>query len=160
MRSAPHHMLGILRMRSEEHTSELQSRLHLVCRLLLEKKKNASMTPPAACCKDVKKQFCVGHGSTAVDVVAVAVVTVDRKSCAIVDTDTRLFCDVVCATASHTLLMLASIHTLEPTPLTHTGTTPLLHPNIPPHHHHFPQTALFIFIPPPPFLYILFFFFK
>src|SRR2546422_8532758 len=28
---------GILR--SEEHTSELQSRLHLVCRLLLEKKK-------------------------------------------------------------------------------------------------------------------------
>src|SRR2546429_3682164 len=31
---------GALRMlRSEEHTSELQSRLHLVCRLLLEKKK-------------------------------------------------------------------------------------------------------------------------
>ena len=28
--------------RSEEHTSELQSRLHLVCRLLLEKKKSAS----------------------------------------------------------------------------------------------------------------------
>src|SRR2546429_2351533 len=27
-------------MRSEEHTSELQSRLHLVCRLLLEKKNN------------------------------------------------------------------------------------------------------------------------
>src|SRR2546429_1839329 len=26
--------------RSEEHTSELQSRLHLVCRLLLDKKKN------------------------------------------------------------------------------------------------------------------------
>src|SRR3989449_5286812 len=31
---------GIL-ARSEEHTSELQSRLHLVCRLLLEKKKNS-----------------------------------------------------------------------------------------------------------------------
>src|SRR2546422_6257246 len=31
--------LGILIGRSEEHTSELQSRLHLVCRLLLEKKK-------------------------------------------------------------------------------------------------------------------------
>src|SRR2546429_9863316 len=30
-----HHAIG----RSEEHTSELQSRLHLVCRLLLEKKK-------------------------------------------------------------------------------------------------------------------------
>src|SRR5687768_18202971 len=32
--------LGPRRLRSEEHTSELQSRLHLVCRLLLEKKKN------------------------------------------------------------------------------------------------------------------------
>src|SRR2546429_8134961 len=32
--------LVILFGRSEEHTSELQSRLHLVCRLLLEKKKN------------------------------------------------------------------------------------------------------------------------
>src|SRR2546422_5226841 len=31
--------------RSEEDTSELQSRLHLVCRLLLEKKKKASLTP-------------------------------------------------------------------------------------------------------------------
>src|SRR2546429_4253331 len=31
-------------MRSEEHTSELQSRLHLVCRLLLEKKKKKERT--------------------------------------------------------------------------------------------------------------------
>src|SRR2546422_3549012 len=31
-------------MRSEEHTSELQSRLHLVCRLLLEKKKKNKKT--------------------------------------------------------------------------------------------------------------------
>src|SRR3989449_7378131 len=31
-------------LRSEEHTSELQSRLHLVCRLLLEKKKNVPGT--------------------------------------------------------------------------------------------------------------------
>src|SRR2546422_4165334 len=31
---------GLVALRSEEHTSELQSRLHLVCRLLLEKKKN------------------------------------------------------------------------------------------------------------------------
>src|SRR2546422_5953871 len=30
-----------LHLRSEEHTSELQSRLHLVCRLLLEKKTGA-----------------------------------------------------------------------------------------------------------------------
>src|SRR5256884_6893666 len=34
------------RMRSEEHTSELQSRLHLVCRLLLEKKNNHTARPP------------------------------------------------------------------------------------------------------------------
>src|SRR2546422_2878496 len=34
--------------RSEEHTSELQSRLHLVCRLLLEKKKNAHTPFPTA----------------------------------------------------------------------------------------------------------------
>src|SRR5690348_17916499 len=31
---------AIVRTRSEEHTSELQSPVHLVCRLLLEKKKN------------------------------------------------------------------------------------------------------------------------
>src|SRR2546422_4146152 len=38
-----------VRWRSEEHTSELQSRLHLVCRLLLEKKKtkrHKHMRPP------------------------------------------------------------------------------------------------------------------
>src|SRR2546429_4264428 len=34
------------RTRSEEHTSELQSRLHLVCRLLLEKKHNAIIDVP------------------------------------------------------------------------------------------------------------------
>src|SRR5262249_61073437 len=33
-------LLGILKARSEEHTSELQSLTNLVCRLLLEKKKN------------------------------------------------------------------------------------------------------------------------
>src|SRR2546422_5467099 len=32
--------------RSEEHTSELQSRLHLVCRLLLEKKKDEKNLTP------------------------------------------------------------------------------------------------------------------
>src|SRR2546422_8435691 len=35
---------GGLAQRSEEHTSELQSRLHLVCRLLLEKKKRTTTT--------------------------------------------------------------------------------------------------------------------
>src|SRR2546422_4201889 len=34
--------LTVIQRRSEEHTSELQSRLHLVCRLLLEKKKKIS----------------------------------------------------------------------------------------------------------------------
>src|SRR2546422_4432603 len=34
----------LVRERSEEHTSELQSRLHLVCRLLLEKKKKTRST--------------------------------------------------------------------------------------------------------------------
>src|SRR5689334_24347398 len=32
-------------MRSEEHTSELQSQFHLVCRLLLEKKKDSFSLP-------------------------------------------------------------------------------------------------------------------
>src|SRR3989442_11807931 len=35
---------GIEEVRSEEHTSELQSRPHLVCRLLLEKKKKIQYT--------------------------------------------------------------------------------------------------------------------
>src|SRR2546429_3234189 len=37
--------------RSEEHTSELQSRLHLVCRLLLEKKKKNNILQDAKCLK-------------------------------------------------------------------------------------------------------------
>src|SRR2546422_2649807 len=37
---------GVTADRSEEHTSELQSRLHLVCRLLLEKKKKAITAVP------------------------------------------------------------------------------------------------------------------
>src|SRR2546429_5177281 len=45
-RSTPVDLYSIARRRllgrSEEHTSELQSRLHLVCRLLLEKKKAIS----------------------------------------------------------------------------------------------------------------------
>src|SRR5690554_7687256 len=36
--------LGAFNPRSEEHTSELQSRPHLVCRLLLEKKKKKNKT--------------------------------------------------------------------------------------------------------------------
>src|SRR2546429_6865103 len=42
LRDALRRHLRISVRRSEEHTSELQSRLHLVCRLLLETKKNKS----------------------------------------------------------------------------------------------------------------------
>src|SRR5688572_32502129 len=42
--------------RSEEHTSELQSQSNLVCRLLLEKKKNTKQN-----CKDVLTTFITGH---------------------------------------------------------------------------------------------------
>src|SRR5687768_17733264 len=38
-------------LRSEEHTSELQSRLHLVCRLLLEKKKKKKKQTTLHVCK-------------------------------------------------------------------------------------------------------------
>src|SRR2546429_5092569 len=47
---------------SEEHTSELQSRLHLVCRLLLEKKKknaNVDIAAPIS----IMTCFCVRHAS-------------------------------------------------------------------------------------------------
>src|SRR6202043_4235780 len=38
---------GLVFLRSEEHTSELQSRPHLVCRLLLEKKKKKQRIAPS-----------------------------------------------------------------------------------------------------------------
>src|SRR2546429_4450874 len=38
--------------RSEEHTSELQSRLQIVCRLLLEKKKSALVLTTESCIRD------------------------------------------------------------------------------------------------------------
>src|SRR2546422_3254850 len=41
----PLQVVRVREQRSEEHTSELQSRLHLVCRLLLEKKKKVYKTP-------------------------------------------------------------------------------------------------------------------
>src|SRR5258707_7128132 len=42
-----------IRSRSEEHTSELQSRQYLVCRLLLEKKKGRSSIPSNTCSEAV-----------------------------------------------------------------------------------------------------------
>src|SRR2546422_8280498 len=43
LRNPDHVNGGVNHFRSEEHTSELQSRLHLVCRLLLEKKKKTKL---------------------------------------------------------------------------------------------------------------------
>src|SRR5438874_5340299 len=42
LKEAMHAVRPVQRLRSEEHTSELQSRRDLVCRLLLEKKKKTS----------------------------------------------------------------------------------------------------------------------
>src|SRR5438876_8440720 len=49
---------GPCRTRSEEHTSELQSPVHLVCRLLLEKKKKseARWTSSMTCCDDITQR--------------------------------------------------------------------------------------------------------
>src|SRR3712207_8230592 len=43
----------VVQKRSEEHTSELQSRQYLVCRLLLEKKTNHKLTLPQVSNRDV-----------------------------------------------------------------------------------------------------------
>src|SRR2546422_4356522 len=45
--------------RSEEHTSELQSRLHLVCRLLLEKKKKKLNTRNTGNVNSTHMSFCM-----------------------------------------------------------------------------------------------------
>src|SRR2546422_8293864 len=52
-RAAPGPTIG---SRSEEHTSELQSRLHLVCRLLLEKKKK-KRSKTFKPCRDMQQQY-------------------------------------------------------------------------------------------------------
>src|SRR5260370_20459260 len=56
--------------RSEEHTSELQSHLNLVCRLLLEKKKEACAAPSAA------STLHSGHGNQSVQSGEYAVATI------------------------------------------------------------------------------------
>src|SRR2546429_6147763 len=50
-------------MRSEEHTSELQSRLHLVCRLLLEKKKKQSASDDDPCAVHVQSLSTTAHAA-------------------------------------------------------------------------------------------------
>src|SRR5690349_22122053 len=47
-RTSPYGLTGAVFARSEEHTSELQSRRDLVCRLLLEKKKKRAHTTLAS----------------------------------------------------------------------------------------------------------------
>src|SRR5690348_17842547 len=49
-------------VRSEEHTSELQSPVHLVCRLLLEKKKSPTVDPRCVCRRSglCISLFCLG----------------------------------------------------------------------------------------------------
>src|SRR3712207_8615039 len=52
-----HQLVNRLLVRSEEHTSELQSRQYLVCRLLLEKKTELGQVaepPPATCIAGVR----------------------------------------------------------------------------------------------------------
>src|SRR3712207_8766099 len=49
VRPRSHHRLPAAARRSEEHTSELQSRQYLVCRLLLEKKKSTLITISLGC---------------------------------------------------------------------------------------------------------------
>src|SRR5215813_15099404 len=50
--------------RSEEHTSELQSRPHLVCRLLLEKKKKITITYFQITKKQKEKNTITNHRNT------------------------------------------------------------------------------------------------
>src|SRR3712207_7427277 len=53
--------------RSEEHTSELQSRQYLVCRLLLEKKKQETQTTPRTSTNHVAKDIIAIHDFHALD---------------------------------------------------------------------------------------------
>src|SRR2546429_2108005 len=50
-------------LRSEEHTSELQSRLHLVCRLLLEKKNSLLTCIVTSPCTMKRPSICPCHSS-------------------------------------------------------------------------------------------------
>src|SRR5256884_3282517 len=59
------HMNCVTTSRSEEHTSELQSRLHLVCRLLLEKKKKRIIA--ASSVSDPKRLNAVIHTTCPAD---------------------------------------------------------------------------------------------
>src|SRR5438309_6370420 len=53
--------------RSEEHTSELQSQFHLVCRLLLEKKKKPQSSPRCSFCHAQPKSVYTFLPANAID---------------------------------------------------------------------------------------------
>src|SRR4051812_49470551 len=57
---------GGARARSEEHTSELQSHVNLVCRLLLEKKKTSAITAAVIAAAFVDRGHAVMAGGQAV----------------------------------------------------------------------------------------------
>src|SRR5579862_5752806 len=57
----PGRMHPALELRSEEHTSELQSQFHLVCRLLLEKKKKPKIGSVMVDLREPSKNVSVGR---------------------------------------------------------------------------------------------------
>src|SRR5256886_13447353 len=74
-------LLSYYIFRSEEHTSELQSQSNLVCRLLLEKKKNNNMTTSArhgSFIHSIQLETSVSDSSLIVAVCACNTVAVDR----------------------------------------------------------------------------------
>src|SRR3989442_2393395 len=61
-------LIDNLSVRSEEHTSELQSRPHLVCRLLLEKKKSTTVTYLSlSCSRRCMSLYCTQTRDTGLD---------------------------------------------------------------------------------------------
>src|SRR2546427_3190442 len=63
-RAGPHSRINGLQMaRSEEHTSELQSQSNLVCRLLLEKKKNPQISDEDSGQEDAAPLLCPTSGT-------------------------------------------------------------------------------------------------
>src|SRR3712207_7270087 len=79
-------------LRSEEHTSELQSRQYLVCRLLLEKKTNCSSSSPvplslspdhAVCSKNVGMESCSSRRDCCGDCSRRAAMIGSAQSCSI-----------------------------------------------------------------------------
>src|ERR1039458_9472319 len=65
-RSRPNRTTRAARRRSEEHTSELQSLRHLVCRLLLEKRIKAWMNTQGEASDETRPGKCYGEGPNSI----------------------------------------------------------------------------------------------